>query len=380
MRVVPVPDAAVGQPAVDLVLTDGSVDDDVRTFLMFLSARDFSPNTIRAYAYDLLKLMTFLESRGWSVQDFTPARALEFLQWLRQQTSRRRGQRYEVAAVTASGGVPLSARTCNRAMACVSSFYEYLITAERYHSRENPIVKQEDAASARVPARFRQPLVTSADQRPIRRVLRVRTTEPLPRPIPDDTYLAIIDQLRTLRDRALVELMWEGGFRPGEVLGLQLEDISCGRRRIVIRYRVDHPQNVRQKSRRERVVDLWEERALPALNRYAMLERPQDTDCPYLFLVGGRGTRRDVPLSYNGLFRMFTRATTRAGVRTAWLTPHCLRHTHATRMTELGMRELPLGARLGHASPESTRKYVEVSHHDVLADYRKALFGGGSPQ
>ena len=122
------------------------------------------------------------------------------------------------------GRVPLSARTCNRVMACVSSFYEYLITAERYRDRENPIVKQEDAASARVPARFRQPLMTSADQRPVRRVLRVRTTEPLPRPIPNDTYLAIIDQLRTLRDRALVELMWEGGFRPGEVLGLQLED------------------------------------------------------------------------------------------------------------------------------------------------------------
>ena len=138
----PVPDAAVGQPAVNLVLTDGSVNDDVRTFLVFLSAREFSPNTIRAYAYDLLKLMTFLESRGWSVQDFTAARAVEFLQWLRQQTSRRRGQRYEVAAVTASGGVPLSARTCNRVMACVSSSYEYLITAECYRDRENPIVKQ----------------------------------------------------------------------------------------------------------------------------------------------------------------------------------------------------------------------------------------------
>ena len=71
MRVMPVPDAAVGQPAVNLVLTDGSVNDDVRTFLVFLTARGFSPNTIRAYAYDLLKLMTFLESRGWSVQDLS---------------------------------------------------------------------------------------------------------------------------------------------------------------------------------------------------------------------------------------------------------------------------------------------------------------------
>ena len=43
------------------------------------------------------------------------------------------------------------------------------------------------------------------------------------------------------------------------------------------------------------------------------------------------------------------------------------------------MREL-LGARLGHASPESTRKYVEVSHHEVLADYRKALLEGGSAE
>jgi len=262
----------------------------------------------------------------------------------------------------------------------VSSFYEYLIAAGRYHGTENPLVKQEDTAAARVPTRHRAPLVTSADQRPIRRTLRVRATDPLPRPIPDDTYLAILEQLHTLRDRALVELMWEGGFRPGEVLGLQLDDISYGRRRITVRHRANHPQRVRQKSRRDRVVDLLEERALPALNRYVMLERPQDSDDPYVFLVGGRGARRHVPLSYNGLFRMFTRATTRAGVRSAWLTPHSLRHTHATRMSQLGMRELSLAARLGHASFESTRKYVEVTALEVLDDYRNALLCDRSGQ
>ncbi len=52
---------------------------------------------------------------------------------------------------------------------------------------------------------------------------------------------------------------------------------------------------------------------------------------------------------------------------------HALRHTHATRMFEGGMRELTLQKRLGHASPESTRIYTDVSDATVVAEYRQAL-------
>jgi integrase len=55
------------------------------------------------------------------------------------------------------------------------------------------------------------------------------------------------------------------------------------------------------------------------------------------------------------------------------MTPHALRHTHATRMWEAGMRELTLQKRLGHASPESTRIYTRVSDAVVVAEYRQAL-------
>jgi integrase len=79
------------------------------------------------------------------------------------------------------------------------------------------------------------------------------------------------------------------------------------------------------------------------------------------------------PLGYDGLVRMFTRACTRAGIREPWVTPHALRHTHATRMWEGGMRELTLQKRLGHASPESTRIYTRVSDPAVVADYNQAL-------
>jgi integrase/recombinase XerD len=88
-----------------------------------------------------------------------------------------------------------------------------------------------DQAAAQVPGRYRPPLDNASPQRPVRRVLRVKTVEALPRPMTAETYAALLGQLRSRRDRALLEVMWEGGLRPGEVLGLQLEDLSYGRRR-----------------------------------------------------------------------------------------------------------------------------------------------------
>ena len=155
--------------------------------------------------------------------------------------------------------------------------------------------------------------------------------------------------------------MLQGGLRPGEVLGLHLEDIAYGRRRVVVRHRDDHPKGARSKSRYERVVDLHEPETLAIVSAYVMDERPADGDSPLVFLIGGRGKRRLEALSYDGLVKMFTRATTRAGIRTPWVTPHACRHTHATAMWEGGMRELTLQKRLGHASPESTRIYTRVS-------------------
>ncbi|MEU7769796.1 tyrosine-type recombinase/integrase [Micromonospora taraxaci] len=372
MRVKKIDDPGVGQPTVELLEDDGATVAEVADFLRLLTVRDYSPNTVRAYAHDLQKLYQFLHISGLTVEQFTPARAVKFVEWLRTRSSARKAQQLDLA-LTVGDGRLLAAKTCNRVLAAVSSFYEYLISVERYGGADNPIVKITDQAAARVPGRPRPALVTSRPQRPVRRVLRIKTVESLPRPMSTETYAALLHAMRTQRDCALLELMWEGGLRPGEVLGLRLEDVSYGRRRIVIRHRTDHPAGVRQKSRRDRTVDLLEGRALPAVSNYVMHERPADAVTSYVFLVGGRGKRRHEPLSYDGLVRMFARAAKRAGVRDAWLTPHALRHTHATRMFEGGMRELTLMTRLGHASPDSTKIYTRVSDPDVVKDYRHAI-------
>ncbi len=364
---------APGDPAVQVVDDSGSIVTSVQEFLGLLTLRAYSPNTVRAYAHDLAKLHTFLEERGLTVSDFRPRTAVAFVQWLRTRPVAGRAQRLGLS-LTDANGRQLSARSCNRTLAAVSSYFEFLITMDAYDAPENPIIKVTDTAAARVHGRYRPPLSTGKSQRPVRRALRVKTIDVLPRPLSMAVYQQLLDATTCQRDRAILELMFEGGLRPGEVLGLHLGDVAYGRRRVVVRHRGDHPGGARQKSRRERVVDLWEDRALPATNAYVMHERPDDIETPFLFLVG-RGPRRGQPLSYDALVRAFTRAAQRAGVDSPWMTPHALRHTHATRMFEGGMRELTLMKRLGHASPDSLAIYTRVSDPEVLKDYR-AVMGG----
>jgi integrase len=349
----------------------------VSDFMQHLRARGFSPNTLSAYCYDLLHFMTFLEEQHLTYQEFSPPHAVAFLEYLSTLPSRRSARRLGLVLSTrmddGSSTTRLSPATVNRTIATVSSFYEYLILSGRFTERENPIQQVDDPALARVAERHRPFMGHASRQRPIRRAVRVKTVQRVPRPMDDHQISQLLDSLKLRRDKAMLLLMLHGGLRPGEVLSLHLEDLQYGRRRVIIRYRTDHPKRARTKSRTERMVDLLQPETLQAVSDYVMFERPTETESPYVFLVGGRGKRRGEPLGYHALVKLFERHCERLHIRNPWVTPHALRHTHATRMWEQGMRELTLQKRLGHASPESTRIYTAVSDSQMVEEYRRTL-------
>jgi integrase len=329
-----------------------------------------------AYAYDLAHLWRFFEAGGLSWDQLTPQRSPELLVYFRALPSNRRDGAAGPVLVT-SGGEPaeprwLSPGTINRALAAVSAFYDWAVLCGRFDG-PNPIARITDRSIMMVSDRHRPFLAGIAPLSPSARTIRVRTPRRLPRPLDTEQVARLLLELRTRRDLAMVRLMLDGGLRPGEVLGLHLTDVAYGRRRVAVRHRDDHPRGARSKSRTERIVDLHEAVTLAAVSAYVMSERPMDATSPLIFLVGGDGLRRNEPLSYAALVRLFARACERAGLRAPWVTPHALRHTHATRMWEAGMRELTLQKRLGHASVEATRLYTRVSDASVVAEYRRAL-------
>lgn len=177
-------------------------------------------------------------------------------------------------------------------LAATSSFFDWAIAAEQYTTGENPMQRRIDHALGRVPERHLPFVGAPSRQQPIRRTVQVRLPLRLPRPMSSEDIDALLASLTTLRGLSIFLVMLDGGLRPGEVLCLQLDDMSYGRRRVTIRKRDDHPRGARAKARHERVVDLHEPRTLDAVNRYVLHERPLDAESPFVFLVGGAGARR----------------------------------------------------------------------------------------
>jgi site-specific recombinase XerD len=196
-------------------------------------------------------------------------------------------------------------------------------------------------------------------QRAVRGVPLIRTPRTLPRVIEPDEVDALVAALRTHRDRAMVEAMLLGGLRRCEVLGLRLENIRPGERRVFI---------ADGKGGHQRIVPI-STRFFATLAAYLETERPRTSTTDAVFVVL-KGQRRGRPLSAAGLDEIVGGARTRAGLER--LTCHQLRHTCFTRLREAGMALEAIQAQAGHRSIESTRIYLHLANDWLAGEYRRA--------
>jgi integrase/recombinase XerD len=291
----------------------------VLDFLAYLEfERGLSRNTLDAYRTDLLQYGRFLEAREVSALEASPADVSDFLQLL----------------ATGDGEKPpASPATIHRKSACLRSFYRHL--------RRDGLLDTDPTATLSTPRRSRKlpQVLTRGD---IERLLsQPRGTEPA-----------------SLRDRALLEVMYACGLRASEAVGLELMDVDVQEGLL----------RARGKGSKERIVPVGQA-ALKALRIYLERGRPalvKGAPEAHLFVNfrGGQLTRQ-------GLYKIVRRHAQTAGLADR-MSPHTLRHTFATHLLAGGCDLRSVQEMLGHADVSTTQLYTHLSSERLKDVYFRA--------
>jgi site-specific recombinase XerD len=175
------------------------------------------------------------------------------------------------------------------------------------------------------------------------------------------------NDLRSLRDRAILETLFSTGLRVSELCGLS-RDIPAIKRGEF---------SVRGKGGKVRVVFL-SERAKTALLQY--LSKRRDTD-DALFIEIGRNyektmrSRSSLRLTPRSVQRIIKYYSKKAGI-VAKVTPHTIRHCYATDLLRAGADIRSVQALLGHASISTTQVYTHLTDK-TLREIHEKFHGKG---
>lgn len=294
-----------------------TVNNNLQQFLHFQKVeRGLSNNTIQSYGRDLKQYIQYVErvEEIRSARNITRETILHYLYHLREQG------RAETSIA--------------RAVAAIRSFHQFLLREKL--SDSDPTVHVE------IP----------------------KATKRLPKALTIEEVEALLNSPQgrdpfSLRNKAMLELLYATGMRVSELIGLTLSDIhlSMGFVRCL------------GKGNKERIIPIGQV-ATEAVESYlangrGKLMKKQSHD--HVF-VNHHGR----PLSRQGFWKMLKQLAKNVNIDKP-LTPHTLRHSFATHLLENGADLRAVQEMLGHADISTTQIYTHVTKtrmRDVYAHFR----------
>ncbi len=292
------------------------LDEHVDRFIDHLiHRRGFSEHTVRAYSTDLQGFQRFAGGRG--------VKGLEGVErpLIRAYLGGLREDGYADATIA-------------RRLASLRSFFRYLI-------REG-VIEHDPLTMIRSPRREKQ----------LPHILVPRDIDHLIESVEAET-------LWGRRDRALFEVLYGGGLRVSELVGLDETDLDL----------IDGVARVRGKGKRERLAPLGRS-ASQSLRAY-LPERvrrfPSDGREPVAVFVNRRGGR----LTDRGVRKILDKHVLRSGLADR-ISPHTLRHSFATHLVDAGAHLRAVQELLGHQRLTTTQIYTHVSKERHREVYERA--------
>ncbi|MGC8927229.1 MAG: tyrosine recombinase XerC [Myxococcota bacterium] len=188
-----------------------------------------------------------------------------------------------------------------------------------------------------------------------------RGEKTLPKAISVDEVFAIIHSIDkqdvlSLRDRAMVELMYGSGLRVSELVSVNISDLDTKNRTL----------RVIGKGKKERIVPLGSY-SVESINEY-LSKRSElikgETDALFLNKDGGRITTRSVA-------RIIKKYLHKCAINKN-VSPHTLRHSFATHLLGSGADIRFIQELLGHSSLSTTQRYASASIEHLMQVYDKS--------
>ena len=283
--------------------------------------RGLSPNSISSYSRDLAKFERFMDQAKRDYVKLSSDDITDFSVFLKSE------------------GLSLS--SINRTLSGIKGFYKYL--AQEY-GISDPTTEISSAKLAR-----KLPKALTIDE--VTRLIESAEREGDP---------------VSLRDRALLELLYSTGARVSEVIGLNVSDFSLSST-------ADedvHIVKVKGKGSKERLVPLGKF-AVAAVENYLTRIRPalcaMNSKSEGALFLNSRGKR----LSRQSAWQVVLDAAEATGLM-GKVSPHVLRHSFATHLLDGGADIRVVQELLGHSSVTTTQIYTLVTIDKVREAYSTA--------
>lgn len=281
---------------------------DFRIFLV--EKKKSSDNTVQSYIRDINQYVSFCIANKLNVKSVTSSDIKKFLEAL--------------------SAVGKSEATKTRVIAALRCYYKFLVSEG--FANENPLDK----------------------------IHTKKVEKKLPNILDAGEIIKLLDSpngsdLKSIRDKAMLELLYATGIKVSELIEVKLSDINL---QIGILHLHD---------KKERIIPLYPA-AIKTLSNYILNVRPAIILNPNEDLLFTNMSGQ--ALSRQGLWKIIKHYSEKAEIKKD-ITPHTLRHSFAAHLLENGAQLKDIKEMLGHSDISSTQIYAQFMKSKYTLAYAK---------
>lgn len=258
-------------------------------FINDCKLRGMSFDSVKKYKSPLLIFLRFLQQQGTRLADVDRDILRGFIRYLRDERA-------------------VKQRTIEAYFSTISGFFEYL-------EFEGYIIKNPVLA---VRKRYLRHYKDTGDSDAIRKLISVEDMKTL------------VNSVLDTRDKAIITLLAKTGIRRGELISIDVEDISWTENSITLK----------PKAKRSNRIVFFDDETARILKRWILLRGQREPKSNALF-IGETGKRLD----RNGVYSAVTKHAQRVGLHYPTsdkledhFSPHCCRHWFTTHLRRAGMK------------------------------------------